>query len=110
MQTPSLLVSTVVALPLLAVPAVAQQKQPSSEDLAAFGLPVYSSEGQRIGRVTQVRTADGQVFALRAELSSAAGLGGRVVDIPASRFTRGTGRVQLSLTTVEVIRLPHIKP
>jgi hypothetical protein len=109
MRTP-LLVSTILALLLLTAPILAQQKQPSSEDLAAFGLPVYSSEGQRIGRVTQVRTADGQVFALRAEVTAGVGVGGKVVDIPASKFTRGTGRVQLSLTTVEVIRLPNIKP
>jgi hypothetical protein len=105
-----LLVSTTLVLALLTISVVAQQKQPSDEDLAAYGLPVYSSEGQRIGRVMQVRTADGHVFALRAEVRADGAPGSKVVDIPASRFTRGTGRVQLSLTMVEVIRLPNIKP
>jgi hypothetical protein len=71
---------------------------------------VYSAEGQWVGHVAQVRAVDGQVIAVRAELSASAGLGGKLVDIPASKFQRRTNRVDLSLTTVEAARLLAIKP
>ncbi len=90
MHTP-LLASAILAVSLTTLPGRAQQKQPSAQELAAFGLPVFSSEGQRIGRVTQVRAADGQV-------------------IPASRFKRQSDRIDLSLTMVEVTKLPAMKP
>ena len=41
-----------------------------------MGLPVYSSDGQKLGEITQVGNADGQVV-VRAEMGEFLGIGSR---------------------------------
>ncbi len=105
-----LLMSAAVAIGLTAVPALAQQKAPSAQEQASLqGLPVYSSDGQQIGQVTQVRVSGGQVNSVRAELSTTLGMGAKTVDIPATKFSQKSDRITLSMTADEASKLPAAK-
>ena len=61
--------------------ASAQQSQlpPAQTETELMGLPVYSSDGQKLGEVTQVGNSDGQM-AVRAELGETLGIGSRECD------------------------------
>ena len=69
------------AVPLL---ANAQQKKvaPAQQsDAWLVGLPLYSSDGKKLGQVTEVVTAAGQ-RAVRAEMGTFLGLGPTPILIP----------------------------
>ena len=89
------------AAPLL---ANAQQKKvaPAQEsDAWLVGLPLYSSDGKKLGQVTEVVTAAGQ-RAVRAEMGSFLGLGPTSILIPEEMVERKPDRVEIIMTASEI--------
>jgi len=87
-----------------------QSAAPSEQGAQAndlTGLPLYSSDGKKVGEVTAVKMSpDGN--ALQAEVGGFLGIGGRTVEIPAADFKQTGDRVTLALTAEEVGKLPDI--
>jgi hypothetical protein len=107
----SRLVAAALALALAAGPVAAQQapeqspvpeKQPGVQaDAALVGLPIYSSDGQRLGQIAEVGTSSGQP-AVRGEMDELLGIGTRSVIIVAEVFQKKDDRIELSMTADEV--------
>src|SRR5215471_7655424 len=90
-----------VAAPLL---ANAQQKKvgPAQQsDARLVGLPLYSSDGKKLGQVTEVVTVAEQ-RAVRAEMSTFLGLGPTPILIPEEMVERKPDRVEIIMTASEV--------
>jgi hypothetical protein len=113
-----LLASAAMAAALAAAPAIAQQQPaqppaaqppakaedaqpPAKAEAEMVGLPVFSSDGQKLGQVTHVGTLAGQPT-LRAELGDFLGGGSRPVLIPATMFAHKTDRIEVAMTAAEV--------
>jgi PRC-barrel domain len=94
---------------VLAGPASAQQSQPQQDlppqtqaDKVTIGLPVFSSDGQKLGEVTDVgELADGKQ-AIRAEMGQFLGIGSTPVVIGPGAFQKKADRVEVALTADEV--------
>ena len=89
------------AVPLL---ANAQQKKvaPAQQsDAWLVGLPLYSSDGKKLGQVTEVVAAAGQ-RAVRAEMGTFLGLGPTPILIPEEMVERKPDRVEIIMTAAEV--------
>jgi hypothetical protein len=82
-------------------PPAAQQPPAGQAETAVIGLPVYSSDGQKLGEVTDVGTSDGK-RAVRAEMGEFLGLGPSSVVIGADAFQQKADRIELSMTADEV--------
>lgn len=67
------------------------------------GVPIYSSDGMRLGQVTGIKTgADGRVEAIEAEIGSLLGFGANAVLIsPADLEWRGD-RIELRMAAEQV--------
>ena len=98
------------AIVLLAVAAgpVAAQQAPSVENQPGVGvaptlvgLPVYSSDGQRLGQISEVGSSMGTP-AVRAEMEESLGIGARNVIIFAHAFQQKSDRIELAMTAAEV--------
>jgi hypothetical protein len=103
----SRLAAAVVALAVAACPVAAQQA-PSAEnepgvrvDTALIGLPIFSSDGQRLGQIAEVGSSGGRP-AVRAEMEESLGIGPRSVVIVAEVFQQKSDRIELSMTAAEV--------
>jgi len=104
----SRLAAAIVALAVTACPVAAQQQAPSPEtgpgvraDAALVGLPVYSSDGQRLAQISEVGSAGGRP-AVRAEMEESLGIGSHNVIIFADAFQHKNDRIELSMTAAEV--------
>ena len=83
-------------------PAFAQQTTPPAQaEVQLVGLPVYSSDGEKLGEVKEVGTVAGQQM-LRADMGAFLGLGSNHVLIPAEMFERKEDRIQVSMSAAEV--------
>ncbi len=97
------LVAGSVALALFASPAIAQPtpspEPPSAQkaDPTLVGLPVFSSDGQKLGQVAEVGLSAGQP-AVRAEMGEFLGLGTASVVIDATLFEKKTDRIEVAMT------------
>src|SRR5262245_33651802 len=105
-----LLAAGALVVALAAAPLSAQQSQPQEgqsppsqmeEGKAMVGLPVFSSDGQKLGEVVEVGLSGGQE-AIRAEMGEFLGLGSTAVVIGADIFQKKADRVELSMTAAEV--------
>ena len=75
-----------------------------------MGLTAISIDGSKIGDVRQVKTTpDGKVTALHIKSGGFLGFGGKIVEIPESKFTQKGDNIQLSLTAEDVSKLPEVK-
>ena len=85
-----------------AAPAAAQPSRKSAADRPGrtlVGLPLFSSDGKRIGRIV-ASGADGDNQAvLVAEIERPLGIGSDAVAIPFDMFVRKAGRVELTIWT-----------
>jgi hypothetical protein len=92
-----------LAIALAGVPASAQQTQPpaAQPEAVLVGLPVYSSDGQKLGEVTEA-VRFGTRPAVRAEMGDFLGLGPSVVLIDADVFSKKDDRIELTMTAAEV--------
>jgi len=95
--------AAVIAAVLTATPTLAQQTQPPAvqTEHPLVGLAVYSSDGAKLGQVTQVGTAGGQP-AVRAELGGFLDVAPSAVVIPATMFEQKPDRIEVSMTAAEV--------
>jgi hypothetical protein len=105
--------ATVIAAGLTATPTLAQQGQPPAAQTEPgqppavqtehelVGLAVYSSDGEKLGQVTQVGTAGGQP-AVRAELGGFLDVAPSAVVIPATMFAHKPDRIEVAMTAAEV--------
>jgi hypothetical protein len=99
----SLLIASALVLASTTTSVVAQEKQPpaAQAEAALVGLPVYSSDGQKLGEIIEVGSSRGQP-AVRAEIGEFMGLGSTPVVIPANIFERKGDRVEIRMTADEV--------
>jgi hypothetical protein len=84
--------------PVVAQPAPAP---PAQSEQNLLGLAVFSSDGQKLGAVTQVGMSGAQQ-AVRAEIGGFLGLGPRSVIIPADMFVQKPDHIEVSMTAEEV--------
>jgi hypothetical protein len=89
------------------VGAVQTPKQQPAEAKTIEGLPIYSSDGEEVGRVASVDAgADGSIKAVRAEIDGFLGLGTGMVTILSDQFAHKGDRLVLSQTADEVRGMP----
>ena len=82
--------------------AFAQQSQPSAQPGAQLvGLPVYSSDGEKLGQVTDVQSFQGRQV-LRADMGTFLGLGPSPVLIPDEVFEHKADRIEVAMTAADV--------
>jgi hypothetical protein len=82
-------------------------KQQPNEAKTIEGLPIYSSDGEEVGRVATVDAgADGSIKAVRAEIEGFLGLGTGMVTILSDQFEHKDDRIVLSQTADEVRGMP----
>ncbi|HMN36125.1 MAG TPA: PRC-barrel domain-containing protein [Hyphomicrobium sp.] len=87
------------------VPA-APASQFSAADLA-IGTPVVASDGVQIGEVNRVTSdASGKVSEIHVTAGGPAGLGAKVVAIPANMIAAGGKPVKVSISAAEAKKLP----
>jgi sporulation protein YlmC with PRC-barrel domain len=91
-----------VALALNIMPAMAQQTPPDTaqQETSIIGLPIYSSDGEKLGEVTQVGLHEGQ-RAVVAQLEASLGEGAMVL-IPTEIMTQQGDHLELPMTVEEV--------
>lgn len=61
-------------------------------------LPVYSSDGQNLGRVIQVAMSEGKLKGVRAELGDTLGIGAATVVIGAEVLEQKPDRLEITMT------------
>ena len=100
----ALLVAFAVALAATAPAAAQHSRKPAvgQAGRALVGLPLFSSDGKRIGRIVATGTDDDNRAVLVAEIEQPLGIGSHAVAIPADMFVRKAGRVELTVTAAEV--------
>ena len=98
----TLLTAAVIGLALPVVPVFAQQSPPAAQsEVNLVGLPVYSSDGQKLGEVTRVGDVAGKRL-LHAEIGEFLGLGPSPVLIPAEAYEHKADRIEVAMTAAEV--------
>jgi sporulation protein YlmC with PRC-barrel domain len=74
---------------------------------ALIGLPIYSSDEQKVGQVNSVDVdADGRITSVQAEIEGFLGLGSSSVRIAADQFKQDGDRIVLSKTADQVRGVP----
>lgn len=74
------------------------------------GRNALSSDGSNMGDIRAVKTGpDGKVTAIHIKVGGFLGFGGKIVEVPAGKFTEKGDTVQLGLTSNELSNLPEIK-
>jgi PRC-barrel domain len=98
------LCSGVLAVLLATAPAMAQEKQEPSKgqpEAALVGLPIFSSDGEKLGEIKQVVTEMGEKVAL-ADMGTFLGMGPSTVIIPTEMLQQKGERTELTMTAAEV--------
>jgi hypothetical protein len=100
----SALAAVVVALAATAPAAAQHSRKPAAgqADRAVVGLPLFSSDGKRVGRIVATGTDDDNQAVLVAEIERPLGIGPHAVAIPSELFLRKAGRVELTITAAEI--------
>ena len=106
------------AAPAEEAPADAAAEAPAPEEAApaaselsaadlAIGTPVMASDGIQIGEVNRVTSdASGKVSEIHVTAGGPAGLGAKVVAIPANMITSGGSPVKVSISAADAKKLP----
>ncbi len=110
--------ATDAAAPTEEAPADAAAEAPAAEEAApaagelsaadlAIGTPVMASDGVQIGEVNRVTSdASGKVSEIHVTAGGPAGLGAKVVAIPADMITSGGTPVKVSISAADAKKLP----
>jgi hypothetical protein len=102
------LIAALVAIAMalaVATPTAAQHGRKPAAGKAgrtAVGLPLFSSDGKRIGRIVASGTDDDNRSVLVAEIQRPLGIGSDAVAIPFDMFVRKADRIDLTITAAEV--------
>ena len=100
-EMPRSLLAGALAVALTAAPALAQERSPTAQMESLVGLALYSSDGQKLGQVTQVGMSGTQP-AVRAEIGGFLDVGQSAVVIPISMVQQKPDRIELAMTAAEV--------
>jgi hypothetical protein len=73
----------------------------------SVGLAVISSDGSKLGSVERVAAGSDGKDAIHFKTGGFLGFGGKIVAIPAGKFTRSGDTIKLSMTADEVSKLPE---
>jgi sporulation protein YlmC with PRC-barrel domain len=74
---------------------------------ALLGLPVYSSDAEKVGQVTSIDVAaDGRITGMQAEIEGFLGLGPSSVRITSDQFEQKGDRIVLTKTADQVRGVP----
>jgi hypothetical protein len=110
----TLLAAGILGIALAALPLSAQQTEPGKPgqsppaapqrqvDRDMIGMPVFSSDGHKIGEVTEVGELAGGHKAIRAEIGQFLGIGSTPVVIASDMFEKKADRIELAITAAEV--------
>ena len=99
-------VAGTLALALAVMPAMAQEgvtQEPKTTQLDAttVGLPIFSSDGKKLGQVVANGMADdGPV--LLAEIERPLGIGPIIVAVPTNMIELRADRIELTITAIQV--------
>ena len=75
-----------------------------------IGRNVLSSDGSKAGDVRAVKTGpDGKVTAIHLKVGGFLGFGGKIVEVPDTKFTQKGETIQLGYTSDELSKLPEVK-
>jgi hypothetical protein len=106
-----ILAAGIVALALAVTPTVAQQTAPQTPppdqptaqkvDPSIVGLSVYSSDGQKLGQVSEVGTSAGEP-AIRADMGEFLGINPGSVIIGGQAFEKKADRIEIAMTAQEI--------
>jgi hypothetical protein len=101
----AMLTGALVGLLWLSYPSLAQQvpdRPPLSQiDESLIGLPIFSSDGLRMGVVVEVGEDDGEAVVI-GEIDQLLGIGATPVAIPADMFARHDDAIELTITASEL--------
>ena len=98
------LAAVALVVAFAATPAPAQQSQPppvGQPEPILVGLPVFSSDGQRLGEVNSAATVAGKT-AVRVEMGAFLGLGPSQVLVDSGVYVRKGDRIELNITAAQV--------
>lgn len=74
------------------------------------GRSALSSDGNKVGDVRAVKTApDGKVTAIQLKVGGFLGFGGKIIEVPDTKFTQKGDTIQLGYTSDELSNLPEVK-
>ena len=90
-----------VATVLATVPVLAQQDQQSHPHTVFVGLPILSSDGEKIGQITGVEVENGKGL-LVGEIDRRMGIGTDEVAIPIGVYVDRGDHIELTVTAAEV--------
>ena len=81
--------------------------QPELAHQVLVGLPIYSSDAQKVGQVTSIDlSADGRITTVQAEIEGFLGLGSSSVRITSDQFEQKGDRIVLTKTADQVRGVP----
>jgi hypothetical protein len=84
-------------------------KAPADSADASVGMPVFTSDGRKVGEVKDVKSApDGKASVIHVSTGGFLGFGVKIVEIPAGLCELAGRNVQLGLTYDEVTKLPVV--
>ena len=95
------LMAMLATAPAFAQQQAPQQTPPAQGQVQLVGLPVYSSDGEKLGEVTEVGIVGGQQT-LGADMGTFLGLGTKQVLIPADMFEHKVDRIEVAMSAAEV--------
>jgi PRC-barrel domain len=95
------LLAGALALALTPAPGLAQEQPPTAQMESLVGLAVYSSDGQKLGQITQVGMS-GTRPVVRAEIGGFLDVAQSAVVIPISMVLQKPDRIELAMTAAEV--------
>ncbi len=98
------LVALLVAFAAAAPAAAQHSRKPAAAKAgrSLVGLPLFSADGKRIGRIIASGTAGAKEAVLLAEIERPLGIAADTVAIPFGLLLRKAGRLELTLTAAEV--------
>ena len=74
------------------------------------GRSALSSDGNKVGDVRAVKTApDGKVTAIKLKVGGFLGFGGKIIEVPDTKFTQKGDTIQFGYTSDELSNLPEVK-
>ena len=96
--------ASVALILLLMAPAAYAQTETAHTDTSVIGLPIYTSDGMKIGEVTTLGTYKGET-AMIGEVGTLLAFGTRRVLVPGAMARVQNDRVALTITSDRVHEL-----
>ncbi len=79
----------------------------TTQPIVAIGSPIYSSDGERLGEVTEVVMGPNNILeSVRLDMGAPLGIGPRIVTMRADQFERKGDRVTSKMTAADARNLP----